>query len=84
MKIVATIRNPNEEMACERDGELSPHELSALREIQLTGQTSNHILARKFLNGDIVVKSQDGYLQLTVKGRRLFVRGSPLLWNIVS
>ncbi len=84
MAIVASIRNPNDEMPCDKDDELSPRELSALKEIQLMGRTTNHMLARQFFNGGMIVNSQDGCLQLTAKGRRLLVRGSPLLWDIAS
>jgi hypothetical protein len=61
--------------------ELSRHELLALREIRLTGQTSQTVLVRQLLDEKIIFDAE-GNLNLTSKGRSLLVRGSPLLWEI--
>jgi hypothetical protein len=63
-------------------GELSRRELLALKEIHLTGETSDKELARKFVEEDIIVDIEVGSLLLTHKGRGLLVRGSPALWDI--
>jgi hypothetical protein len=64
--------------------DLSPHELFALKEIGLTGQTGQHTLVRQLLEEEIIANVQGGFLELTSKGRSLLVRGSPLLWDIAS
>jgi hypothetical protein len=38
---------------------------------------ADHILVHQLRNDDMIIISQDGCLQLTAKGRRLLVRGSP-------
>jgi hypothetical protein len=62
--------------------ELSKRELLVLKEIHLTGETSDNGLARKFINEQLVVDI--GSLLLTHKGRGLLVRGSPALWSIAA
>jgi hypothetical protein len=61
--------------------DLSRHELLALREIRLTGQTSQTVLVRQLLDEKIIVEAE-GNLNLTSKGRSLLVRGSPSLWEM--
>jgi hypothetical protein len=61
--------------------DLSRHELLALREIRLTGQTRQKILVRQLLDEKIIV-DVEGCLDLTSKGRSLLVRGSPALWEM--
>jgi hypothetical protein len=61
--------------------DLSRHELLALKEIRLTGQTTQTTLARQLLEEKIIVDA-DGFLDLTSKGRSLLVRGSPSLWQM--
>jgi hypothetical protein len=60
--------------------DLSRHELLALREIRLTGQTSQTVLVRQLLDEEIIVDAE-GNLNLTSKGMSLLVRGSPSLWG---
>lgn len=64
--------------------DLSRHELLALREIGLTGQTEQHTLVRQLLEEEIIACAEGGLLELTSKGRRLLVRGSPSLWDIAA
>jgi hypothetical protein len=64
--------------------ELSRRELLALKEIHLMGRTTDRTIALQLYNDDMVIESQDCCLQLTAKGRRLLVRGSPLLWDMTS
>jgi hypothetical protein len=64
--------------------ELSRRELLALKEIRLTGQTSDGTLARQLLDDKMIVDAQGGHLEVTAKGRRMLVRGSPSLWGISS
>jgi hypothetical protein len=59
--------------------DLSRHELLALKEIRLTGQTTQTVLVRQLLDENIIIDAE-GYLDLTSKGRSLLVRGSPALW----
>jgi hypothetical protein len=61
--------------------DLSPHELLVLREIHLTGQTTQKILERQFIDKEIIV-DVEGNLNVTSKGRSLLVRGSPSLWEM--
>ena len=62
--------------------ELSRRELLALKEIRLTGRTSDGAIARQLLDDKMVVDAQGRQLELTAKGRRMLVRGSPTLWDI--
>jgi hypothetical protein len=64
--------------------ELSRRELLALKEIHLIGRTTDRAIALQLYNDDMVIESQDCCMQLTAKGRRLLVRGSPLLWDMTS
>ena len=61
--------------------DLSPRELLVLREIHLTGQTTQNILARQFIEKEIIV-DVEGNLNVTSKGRSLLVRGSPSMWQM--
>lgn len=63
--------------------DLSRHELLALKEIRLTGQTTQKILVRQLLDQKIIVDAE-GCLDLTSKGRSLLVRGSPSLWGCTA
>lgn len=62
--------------------ELSRRELLALKEIRLTGQTSDSVIARQLLDDKMIVDAQGRQFELTAKGRRMLVRGSPALWAI--
>ena len=64
--------------------DLSKREFLALKEIYLTGETSDSELIRKFVDSDIVVDVEVGSLLLTHKGRSLLVRGSPALWDMAA
>jgi hypothetical protein len=64
--------------------DLSKRELLVLKEIHLTGETSDKELIRKFVESDIVVDVEVGSLLLTHKGRSLLVRGSPALWDMAA
>jgi hypothetical protein len=63
--------------------ELSARELTALKEIALSGQASDHLLARRFLDENIVVDLGEDLL-LTNRGRSLLLRGSPHLWDVTA
>jgi hypothetical protein len=63
---------------------LSRGELLALKEIHLTGQTSDKKLVRKFIEEEMVVDIEIGSLLLTHRGQSLLVRGSPALWGIAA
>jgi hypothetical protein len=65
----------------DRLDELSRRELLVLKEIHLMGRTTDPIIALQLFNDDMLIDSQDCCLQLTAKGRRLLVRGSPSLWD---
>jgi hypothetical protein len=64
--------------------DLSKRELLVLKEIHLTGETSDKELIRKFVESDIVVDVEVGSFLLTHKGRSLLVRGSPALWDMAA
>lgn len=64
--------------------ELSRRELFALKEIRSTGRTTDRTMAIQLLNDGMIIDAQDNSLQLTAKGRRMLVRGSPLLWDMAS
>jgi len=64
--------------------ELSPRELSVLKEIWQTGRTTDRTIVLESLKDDMIVEFKDGHLNLTAKGRRMLVRGSPSLWDIGS
>jgi hypothetical protein len=53
-----------------------------LKEIHLTGETSDKELANSFIENGIVVDI--GSLLLTHKGLGLLVRGSPVLWDVAA
>lgn len=64
--------------------ELLRRELLILKEIYLTGETSDKGIVRKFVEEDIIVDIDVGRLLLTDKGRSLLVRGSPALWDVAA
>jgi hypothetical protein len=64
--------------------DLSVRELLALKEIHLTGQTSDKRLVRQFVEEEMIVDIELDRLLLTHKGRSLLVRGSPALWDIAA
>ena len=68
----------------ENISELSRRELLTLKQIRLTGRTTDRTMALQLLNDDMINISQDGCLQLTAKGRRMLVRGSTSLWDMAS
>jgi len=55
--------------------ELSRHELLALKEIRLTGRTTDPKMAIQLLNDDMIIDSQERCLQLTADYR--FSKKSP-------
>jgi hypothetical protein len=61
--------------------DLSRQELLALKEIRLTGQTTQKSLVGQLLDEKIIV-DVEGCLDLTSKGKSLLVRGSPTMWNM--
>ncbi|MGB8748536.1 MAG: hypothetical protein WCD54_21630, partial [Pseudolabrys sp.] len=63
-------------------GELSQRELLVLKEIRLTGRTNDRTMALRLLNDDMIADLPNTYLQLTPKGRKMLVRGSPSLWAV--
>jgi hypothetical protein len=64
--------------------ELSPRQLAALKQIRLTGQLLDRVLAGEMLSNELVVQTEDGTMHLTRKGRSLLVRGSGLMWDLAS
>ena len=65
-------------------GELSRRELLGLKEIALRGRMTDHALATQLIDDHLTVGSPGGHLKLTAKGRRMLVRGSATLWELVS
>jgi hypothetical protein len=63
-------------------GELSRRELLVLKEIRLTGRTNDHTMVLRLLNEDMIADIANMHLQLTPKGRKMLVRGSPSLWDV--
>jgi hypothetical protein len=68
----------------ENSEELSLRELLTLKQIRLTGRTTDRTMALQLLSEDMIIVSEDGCLQLTATGRRMLVRGSPSLWDLAS
>lgn len=68
----------------ENSDDLSRRELLALKQIRSKGRTTDRATALQLLNDDMIIVSQDGCLQLTLKGRRMLLRGSPSLWDMAS
>jgi hypothetical protein len=64
--------------------ELSPRQLAALKQIRLTGQLLDRVLAGEMLSNELVVQTEDGTMHLTRKGGSLLVRGSGLMWDLAS
>ena len=71
-------------LGMEQQDELSCREILALKEILLTGRTSDRRLSVQLLNDDLIVNSSNRRLRLSSKGRRMLVRGSPSLWSLAS
>ena len=65
-------------------GELSRRELLGLKEIALSGRVTDSALATQLIDDHLTVGSPAGYLKLTAKGRRMLLRGSASLWELVS
>ena len=84
MTTVVSIRNASHKMTRAKYGDLSRHELLALKKIELTGRAANSTVTVDLLNDGMIIELQDGYLQLTAKGNRMLVRGSPSLWDTAS
>lgn len=68
----------------ENSDDLSRRELLALKQIRSKGRTTDRATALQLLNDDMIIVSQDGCLQMTLKGRRMLLRGSPSLWDMAS
>ena len=64
--------------------ELLRHELLALIEIRLTGRTVNCTAMHRLLDNEMIIDLHGDRLQLTSRGRRTLVRGSPLLWDVAA
>ena len=64
--------------------ELSPRKLAALKQIRLTGRLLDAAFAGELIGNDLIVRTEDGALHLTRKGRTLLVRGSGLMWDVAS
>ena len=64
--------------------ELLRHELLALIEIRLTGRTVNFTAMHQLLDNEMIIDLHGDRLQLTSRGRRMLVRGSPLLWDVAA
>jgi hypothetical protein len=64
--------------------ELLRHELLALIEIRLTGRTVNCTAMHKLLDNEMIIDLHGDRLQLTSRGRRMLVRGSPSLWDVAA
>lgn len=62
--------------------DLSRRELLALKDIRQNGRTADHVIASQLRNDAMIAEFQDGNFQLTNKGRRMLVRGSPSLWAV--
>lgn len=59
--------------------ELSRRELLALKVIGRMGRTNDRTMALQLINDGKMIVSQDGWLQLTAKGRQILVRGAVTL-----
>jgi hypothetical protein len=64
--------------------ELSRFELVALKEVRAAGKIADRSMAKKLVDDDMIVAVCGDRLQLTAKGRRMLVRGSPALWELAS
>jgi hypothetical protein len=64
--------------------ELLRHELLALIEIRLTGRTVKSTAMHQLLDNGMVIDTHGDRLQLTSRGRRMLVRGSPSLWDVAA
>jgi hypothetical protein len=59
-------------------------ELLALIELHLTGQTVNSTAMHQLLDNGMIIDLHGDRLQLTSRGRRMLVRGSPSLWDVAA
>ena len=64
--------------------ELSRRELVALKEVRSKGRVVDRALTFQLISDDLVSACPNGQLQLTAKGRRMLLRGSPSLWDFAS
>lgn len=64
--------------------DLSRQELLGLKEVRSTGRAANSALGNQLIRDNLVGVTSAGELVLTLKGRRLLLRGSPALWDIAS
>lgn len=64
--------------------ELSRLELFALKEIRTAGKATDRSMAIKLIDDEMIVAVRGDRLQLTTKGRRMLVKGSPALWDLAS
>jgi hypothetical protein len=58
------------------------HELIVLRDIHVSGGSTNHAVVRQLICDGMIVDGE--YLELTANGRRMLVRGSPSLWDTAA
>ena len=82
MPTAASVRNLSPDLTRAKHDDLQRRQLLALKEIQQTGRATNRTMAHELLDDDMISEFHDGTLQLTAKGRRMLVRGSPSLWNV--
>lgn len=64
--------------------DLSRREVLVLREVRLTGRTTDPSIAQRLSTDELIVLGRDGRMRLTAKGRSLLVRGSPSLWDMAA
>jgi len=62
--------------------ELSQQELIVLRDIHVSGRSSNHGILSQLIRDGMIVEADR--LELTANGRRMLVRGSPSLWDTAA
>lgn len=72
----------NNIMYVETANELSRREILVLKEIRLTGRTTDCAIVRQLFDIEMIADFQSDNLQLTAKGRRMLLRGSPSLWDV--
>jgi len=62
--------------------ELPQRELIVLRDIHVSGGSTNHAVVRQLIRDGMIVDGE--CLELTANGRRMLVRGSPSLWDTAA
>jgi hypothetical protein len=62
--------------------ELSQQELIVLRDIHVSGRSSNYAIVRQLISDGMIADAER--LELTANGRRMLVRGSPSLWDTAA